>query len=167
MCKTEVSHTGLGKNFGSLKAEIFPGQKWSISYLWEHFLVLEHRIPIWVIFRTDNVLMDKTCREENHCNSLLKSTLLQMTRLWNSQNHYFYKVSRQRPLRATLHTSNGFSIFFQELLTFLKKHWFSIGFSRFLRPKTNQKPMDFDWFSIGCPFGTYPCRDSNPRELPL
>ena len=81
MCKTEVSHTGLGKNFGSLKAEIFPGQKWSISYLWEHFLVLEHRIPIWVIFRTDNLLMDKTCPEENHCNSLLKSTLLQVTRL--------------------------------------------------------------------------------------
>ena len=26
-------------------------QKWSISCLWEHFLVLEHRIPIWVILR--------------------------------------------------------------------------------------------------------------------
>ena len=27
-------------------AEISPSQKWSISYLWEHFLVPEHRIPI-------------------------------------------------------------------------------------------------------------------------
>ena len=31
-------------------AEIFPWQKWSISYLWEHFLVPEHRIPIWLDF---------------------------------------------------------------------------------------------------------------------
>ena len=31
-------------------AEIFPWQKWSISYLWEHFLVPEHRIPIWLGF---------------------------------------------------------------------------------------------------------------------
>ena len=27
-------------------AEIFPWQKWSISYLWDHFLVPDHRIPI-------------------------------------------------------------------------------------------------------------------------
>ena len=32
-------------------AENIPRQKWSISYLWEHFLVPEHRIPIWVILR--------------------------------------------------------------------------------------------------------------------
>ena len=32
-------------------AEKIPRQKWSISYLWEHFLVPEHRIPIWVILR--------------------------------------------------------------------------------------------------------------------
>ena len=31
-------------------AEIFPWQKWSISYLWEHFLVLEHQIQIWLDF---------------------------------------------------------------------------------------------------------------------
>jgi hypothetical protein len=30
-------------------AEKYPWQKWSISYLWEHFLVPEHRIPIWFI----------------------------------------------------------------------------------------------------------------------
>ena len=28
-----------------------PWQKWSSCYLWEHFLVLEHRIPILVILR--------------------------------------------------------------------------------------------------------------------
>ena len=28
-----------------------PRQKWSIWYLWEHFVVPEHRIPIWVILR--------------------------------------------------------------------------------------------------------------------
>ena len=27
------------------------GQKWSISYLWEHFLVPEHRMPMWLIFK--------------------------------------------------------------------------------------------------------------------
>ena len=31
-------------------AEIFPWQKWSISYLWENFLVLEHQTPIWLYF---------------------------------------------------------------------------------------------------------------------
>ena len=25
--------------------------KWLISYFWEHFLVPEHRIPIWLIFK--------------------------------------------------------------------------------------------------------------------
>ena len=32
-------------------AEKNPYQKWSISYLWEHFLVPGHRIPIWLIFK--------------------------------------------------------------------------------------------------------------------
>ena len=32
-------------------AEKNPWQKWSIWYLWEHFLVPEHRIPISVILR--------------------------------------------------------------------------------------------------------------------
>ena len=32
-------------------AEKNPWQKLSISYLWEHFLVPEHRIPIWLIFK--------------------------------------------------------------------------------------------------------------------
>ena len=31
-------------------AEILPWNKWSISYLWEHFLVPEHQIPIWLDF---------------------------------------------------------------------------------------------------------------------
>ena len=49
MCKTEGSPTGLGKNFEGWIAEKYPWQKWSIS-LWKHFLVLEHRIPIWLDF---------------------------------------------------------------------------------------------------------------------
>ena len=32
-------------------AEKNPWQKWSIWYLWKHFLVPEHRIPISVILR--------------------------------------------------------------------------------------------------------------------
>ena len=31
--------------------EINPWQKWPIWYLWEHLLVPEHRIPIWVVLR--------------------------------------------------------------------------------------------------------------------
>ena len=31
-------------------AEKNPWQKWSIWYLWEYFLVPEHRIPIWIDF---------------------------------------------------------------------------------------------------------------------
>ena len=27
-----------------------PKQKWLISYFWEHFLVPEHQIPIWLAF---------------------------------------------------------------------------------------------------------------------
>ena len=27
-----------------------PKQKWLISYFWEHFLVPEHHIPIWLAF---------------------------------------------------------------------------------------------------------------------
>ena len=101
MCKTEVSHTGLGKNFGSLKAEIFPGQKWSISYLWEQFLVLEHRIPIWIIF---NVIWIQDGQRIDGLAGMLKSKLLifhgcfsiifELGRIWNSQNHYFYKVTQ-------------------------------------------------------------------------
>ena len=32
--------------FDGSRLEIFPGQKWSISSLWEHFLVSEHRKPV-------------------------------------------------------------------------------------------------------------------------
>ena len=31
-------------------AEKIPKQKWLISYFWEHFLVPEHHIPIWLAF---------------------------------------------------------------------------------------------------------------------
>ena len=32
-------------------AEKNPRQKWSISYVWEHFLVPEHQVPIWLGFK--------------------------------------------------------------------------------------------------------------------
>ena len=47
---TEGSPTGFGTDFESWIAEKCHWQKWSISYLWEHFLVPEHRIPIWLGF---------------------------------------------------------------------------------------------------------------------
>ena len=51
MYETEDSpSTGLGKNFKVQTAEEFPYKKWLISNLWEHFLVPEHWIPIWVGF---------------------------------------------------------------------------------------------------------------------
>ena len=40
--------------FENKKAEQFPGQKWSISKLWEHFWVPKHRMPIWLVFGSDN-----------------------------------------------------------------------------------------------------------------
>ena len=108
MCKTEVSPTGLGKKFGRLKAEIFPWQKWSISYLWEHFLVLEHRIPIWVIF---NLMWIRDGRCIDGLAGILKSemlisqwfllTYLSLRKIWNSQNHYFCKVTQA--LRLHVH----------------------------------------------------------------
>ena len=49
VCKTEGSPTGFARISKGWMAEKIPRQKWSISYLWEHFLVPEHRIPISVI----------------------------------------------------------------------------------------------------------------------
>ena len=51
ICKTECSPTGLGKKFVRLNGWKIPRQKWSISYLWEHCLVPEHQIPIWLGFK--------------------------------------------------------------------------------------------------------------------
>ena len=43
-------------------AEKYPWQKWLISYLWEHFLVQGHRIPIWSIlglgFSVEDIVED-------------------------------------------------------------------------------------------------------------
>ena len=35
-------------------ADKFPYSKWSISNLWEHFWVPEHRMPIWLLFVSDS-----------------------------------------------------------------------------------------------------------------
>ena len=48
--KTEIPLLDPERISKDWMAEIFPWQKWSISYLWEHFLVPEHRIPIWLGF---------------------------------------------------------------------------------------------------------------------
>ena len=40
----------IRKNFEGWMAEKFPWQKWSISNLWEHFLLPKHQIPFWLIF---------------------------------------------------------------------------------------------------------------------
>ena len=42
--------------FEGWKAEKFPLQKWSISNLWEHFLVSEDSRPIWL--RSDGLTDD-------------------------------------------------------------------------------------------------------------
>ena len=47
--ETEGSPIGLRKNFEVRLADKFPYQKYSISNLWEHFLVSEHRKPFWSI----------------------------------------------------------------------------------------------------------------------
>ena len=78
-------------------AEKIPRQKWSISYLWEHFLVPEHQIPIWLVFVLGFSVRDGLAK---HCFLVMKLQnlnisldvlhLLKMTRRWNSQNPYFY-----------------------------------------------------------------------------
>ena len=50
MGKTEDSPTGSRTNSEGWMPAKIPRQKWSISYLWEHFLVPEHQIPIWLVF---------------------------------------------------------------------------------------------------------------------
>ena len=51
VCKTEGSPTGFARISKGWMAEKIPRQKCSISSLWEHFLVPEHRIPIWLGFK--------------------------------------------------------------------------------------------------------------------
>ena len=55
MCKTECSPTGLVKKIVSLNGWKIPRQKWLISCLWEHFLVSEHQILIWLCWTLDAV----------------------------------------------------------------------------------------------------------------
>ena len=51
MGKTEDSPTGSRTNSEGWMPAKIPRQKWSISYLWEHFLVPDHRTPIWLVGR--------------------------------------------------------------------------------------------------------------------
>ena len=50
--------------------KIFPWQKWSISYLWEQFLVPEHRIPIWLGFILRLHQWNTNGAHQKHWNSL-------------------------------------------------------------------------------------------------
>ena len=43
-------------------AEKKPWQKWSISNLWEHFWVPEHRVPIWLLSGS----FGKQCKHEKY-----------------------------------------------------------------------------------------------------
>ena len=67
-------------------AEIFPLQKWLISYFWEHFLVPEHRIPIWLIFKLGFSVEDIDPTLQNDGNSL---GFMNILRFWI--NHDFAK----------------------------------------------------------------------------
>ena len=56
-------------------AEKNPGQKWQFRYIWEHFLVLEHQIPIWLDFVLGLNVRDGMASME----------LLLMTSIWHSK----------------------------------------------------------------------------------
>ena len=67
-------------------AEKIPRQKWSISYLWEHFLVPEHRIPIWLIFKLGFSVEDIDPTLQNDWNSC---GFIDILRFW--MKHEFTK----------------------------------------------------------------------------
>ena len=76
--------------FKGSRVEIFPGQKWSISNLWEHFLVSEHR--------RETVLIDFVAGRSLKYSlngSLTKKTLKSLVKINNnSPNPYFYNVTQ-------------------------------------------------------------------------
>ena len=88
MGKTGSSPTGIRKNFGRLNGWKIPRQKWSISYLWEHFLVPEHRIPIWLGFILGLHQWNTDGTHQNHWSSLGVIDILKYWMNQNSQNHW-------------------------------------------------------------------------------
>ena len=58
-----------------LMAEKNPWQKWQFRYIWEHILVLEHQIPIWLDFVLGLNVRDGMASME----------LLLMTSIWHSK----------------------------------------------------------------------------------
>ena len=78
-------------------------QKWSISHLWEHFWVLEHRMPIWLLSGSDLTISQNPCPPRNPYNSLLKMQFLKLTQRRKSPNPYnslpkmqFLKLNHKR-----------------------------------------------------------------------
>ena len=70
MGKTEDSPTGSRTNSEGWMPAKIPRQKWSISYLWEHFLVPDHRIPIWLVGRLADWLIGSLADWLTHQKSL-------------------------------------------------------------------------------------------------
>ena len=78
--------------------EKIPRQKWSISDVWEHFWVQEHRMPIW---RGAHCAFE-TFRWHHHNKNMKIVNIsldvwqfLKLTQIWNSRNHYFYRLPQQ------------------------------------------------------------------------
>ena len=74
--------------FWSLKNWKFPQQKLSIWCLWEHFLVLEHRIPIWLGFMLGLHPWNINGTHQNHWNSFGFIDILKSDIDGTHQNHW-------------------------------------------------------------------------------
>ena len=109
------------KSEGWMPAKI-PRQKWSISYLWEHFLVPDHRIPIWLVGRLADWLIGSLAHwltHQNHWNSLGFINILKFDIERTHQNHW---------------NSLGFiNILKLDIERTHQNHWNSIGFSDILQ----------------------------------
>ena len=122
MGKTEDSPTGSRKKSEGWMPAKIPRQKWSISYLWEHFLVPDHRIPIWLVGGLADWLIGSLAHwltHQNQCNSLGFINILKFDIERTHQNHW---------------NSLGFiDILKLDIEWTHQNHWNSIGFSDILQ----------------------------------
>ena len=136
--------TGLGKKFVRLNGWKIPRQKWSISYLWEHFLVPEHQIPIW-LYRT----------HQNHWNScgfidmLIHQPSLSSRIHWNSCGFIDMLIHGLSMSSRNHWNSLGFiNILIHGLSMASRNHWNSLGFINMLILRISMatpKPFKFLW----------------------
>ena len=99
MCKTGGSPIWLGKKFVRLNGWKIPRQKWLISYLWEHVLVPEHQIPIWLYLTHQNqwnsigfinmLIHQLSLSSRNHWNSCGVIDMLIHGLSMGSRNHWY------------------------------------------------------------------------------